>query len=100
MSQAAQPPAIATQTNRQTALAASQRIILLAVGGFLLMAIGLAVAIAQAPSTSPGLYGGTITTGNSAAYGFGLILAGVGGMLVQVALIAWAVMLGIRATRD
>lgn len=91
---------MATVATASQSLAAKTRnnIVGLFIMGSLLMAAGVVVAASQQPSTEVvDVLGTTQTTGSDGGYGAGLALAGVGSLLVFVAVIAWGVILGLRA---
>lgn len=69
-------------------------------GGLLASIIGAIVAVTQNPGVKVDAYGVRVNSGNEAVYAFGLILGGLGYTLTLIALIAWGVMLGVRAGRD
>jgi hypothetical protein len=78
---------------------ARERIKGICVGGVILAVFGAVIALAAHPRTSAP-HGVLEHHGSRGGYAFGLVLSGVGSTMVWVALIAWAVMLGIQATRD
>jgi predicted small integral membrane protein len=69
-------------------------------GGLALTIFGVMVAASTKPSVTPatGIFDSE-ATGSQGGYDFGLVCAGVGSLFVTLALIAWAITLGVRASR-
>jgi hypothetical protein len=70
-------------------------------GGLGLTIFGVIVAASTKPSVTPavGIFDSE-ATGSQGGYDFGLMCAGIGSLFVTLALIAWAITLGVRASRE
>ena len=68
--------------------------------GFILSVIGAVIAAAASPETKISAFGEATKSGSEGGFFFGLFLSGVGGCMLWVALVAYGVMLGSRASRN